>query len=93
MDIWFQIGHVYEQQKDVSSDFFRRCRRYNIALFSRGTPFQYESARDAWDRVLTEAPNHAKVLQQLGWLYHQSAAPFVNQEVAVQYLTRSLATG
>jgi glucose repression mediator protein len=54
---------------------------------------QYERAKDAWDRVLTEAPNHAKVLQQLGWLYHQSSAPFVNQDMAVQYLTRSLETG
>jgi len=70
-----------------------------LTLFSRTLPIkllpalQYERAKDAWDRVLTEAPNHAKVLQQLGWLYHQSSAPFVNQDMAVQYLTRSLETG
>jgi general transcriptional corepressor CYC8 len=72
-----------------------------LTPFSRTLPIklcgrymtQYERAKDAWDRVLTEAPNHAKVLQQLGWLYHQSSAPFVNQDMAVQYLTRSLETG
>lgn len=43
-------------------------------------------------RVLTEQPNHAKVLQQLGWLYHQTNAPFANQDQAVSYLTKSLET-
>ncbi|KAG8841102.1 hypothetical protein FRC20_005206, partial [Serendipita sp. 405] len=62
---------------------YKQLQRYNESL-------RYDSAKDAWDRVLSEAPKHAKVLQQLGWLYHQQAAPFVNQEMAVSYLTRSL---
>ncbi|KAF6765927.1 TPR-containing protein Mql1 [Ephemerocybe angulata] len=62
-DIWFQIGHVYEQQKD---------------------------SKDAYERVVLENPNHAKVLQQLGWLYHQDGSSFQNQDLAIQYLTKSL---
>src|SRR5438309_2039949 len=55
-DIWFQIGHVYEQQKD------------------------YDSARNAYQRVLDLNPNHPKVLQQLGWLYHQQSSTFNSQD-------------
>lgn len=66
VDIWFQIGHVYEQQKE------------------------FGLAKEAYERVLAENPSHAKVLQQLGWLYHQSNAGFENQEKAIQFLTKSL---
>lgn len=44
-------------------------------------------------RVLTHQPDHAKVLQQLGWLHHQPGAPFADQDKAVSYLTKSLETG
>lgn len=43
-------------------------------------------------RVLSHQPDHAKVLQQLGWLYHQPGAHFADQEKAVSYLTKSLET-
>jgi len=43
--------------------------------------------------VLTESPKHAKVLQQLGWLYHQPNTTFTNQDTAIEFLTRSLETG
>jgi cytochrome c-type biogenesis protein CcmH/NrfG len=66
VDIWFQTGHVYEQQKE------------------------YELAKEAYERVLSENPDHAKVLQQLGWLFHQQNTSFSNQPTAIQYLTRSL---
>ncbi|ESK98128.1 transcriptional corepressor [Moniliophthora roreri MCA 2997] len=65
-DIWFQIGHVYEQQKD------------------------HVRAKDAYERVVADNPGHAKVLQQLGWLYHQDGSSFQNQDLAIQYLTKSL---
>lgn len=54
---------------------------------------QFEDARDAYSRVLEHQPDHAKVLQQLGWLHHQPGAPFADQEKAVTYLTKSLETG
>ncbi|KAF8512175.1 hypothetical protein JB92DRAFT_337066 [Gautieria morchelliformis] len=66
VDIWFQMGHVFEQQKD------------------------YHRAKDAYERVVQDKPHHAKVLQQLGWLHHQPDAPFQNQDLAIQYLTKSL---
>lgn len=47
----------------------------------------------AYERVVADNPNHAKVLQQLGWLYHQDGSTFQNQETAVAYLTRSLEAG
>ncbi|KDR84740.1 hypothetical protein GALMADRAFT_233056 [Galerina marginata CBS 339.88] len=65
-DIWFQIGHVFEQQKN------------------------HLQAKDAYERVVEANPGHAKVLQQLGWLYHQDGSSFQNQELAIQYLTKSL---
>lgn len=40
--------------------------------------------------MLKDNPNHAKVLQQLGWLYHQPSASFSNSETAISYLTKSL---
>jgi len=43
--------------------------------------------------VLKDSPNHAKVLQQLGWLYHQGGASFANQDLAISYLTKSLEAG
>ncbi|KAK3830297.1 MAG: hypothetical protein J3R72DRAFT_516831 [Linnemannia gamsii] len=77
-DIWFQIDHVHEQQKEI-----RIFIDYNrIAA--------YTTAKDAYERVLAENPNHAKVLQQLGWLYHQKNAVFVNQDQAITFLTRSI---
>lgn len=51
---------------------------------------EYELAKEAYERVLSENPDHAKVLQQLGWLYHQQNTSFSNQGTAIQYLTRSL---
>ncbi|CAA7264679.1 unnamed protein product [Cyclocybe aegerita] len=65
-DIWFQIGHVFEQQKN------------------------HARAKDAYERVVDANPGHAKVLQQLGWLYHQDGSGFQNQDLAIQYLTKSL---
>ncbi|KAL1713919.1 hypothetical protein EV715DRAFT_257907 [Schizophyllum commune] len=65
-DIWFQIGHVHEQQKD------------------------FVQAKEAYERVVQDNPTHAKVLQQLGWLYHQDGSSFQNQDEAIHYLTKSL---
>jgi len=42
--------------------------------------------------VLKENPNHAKALQQLGWLYHHNSA-FGDQDVAIGFLMRSIDAG
>ena len=44
-------------------------------------------------RVLESDPNHAKVLQQLGWLHHQQSSGFDSQELAIEYLEKSVSSG
>lgn len=44
-------------------------------------------------RVLDSDPNHAKVLQQLGWLHHQQSNNFASQELAIEYLEKSVSAG
>ena len=51
------------------------------------------AAKESYERVLAENPAHAKVLQQLGGLYHRARAPFYNPDVSVQILTKSLESG
>jgi hypothetical protein len=43
--------------------------------------------------VLERDPNHAKVLQQLGWLHHQQSNSFSSQEQAIEYLEKSVSAG
>ena len=66
MDIWFQIGHVHEQQG------------------------AYDLAKEAYEHVLSENTDHAKVLQQLGALYMQPDSGFQNEEKALELLHLSL---
>jgi len=39
--------------------------------------------KDAYEHVVEVNPGHGKVLQQLGWLYHQDGSSFQNQELAI----------
>ncbi|KAF9984022.1 hypothetical protein BGZ75_004407 [Mortierella antarctica] len=102
-EIYFRLGIIYKgQQKYLQS---LECFRYILhtpprPLTEADIWFQighvheqqkeYTSAKEAYERVLTENPNHAKVLQQLGWLYHQQQASFMNQDLAIKFLTRSI---
>ncbi|GJJ70268.1 general transcriptional corepressor CYC8 [Entomortierella parvispora] len=102
-EIYFRLGIIYKgQQKYVQS---LECFRYILhapprPLTEADIWFQighvheqqkeYTSAKEAYERVLTDNPNHAKVLQQLGWLYHQQNASFMNQDLAIKFLTRSI---
>lgn len=54
---------------------------------------QYDAAKNAYMRVLDRDPNHAKVLQQLGWLHHQQSTSFSSQEQAIEYLEKSVNSG
>lgn len=47
----------------------------------------------AYKRVLERDQNHAKVLQQLGWLYHQASGSFSSQEQAIEFLEKSVNAG
>ncbi|KAH9938987.1 TPR-like protein [Epithele typhae] len=102
-EILFRLGIIYKQQQKYqeSLECFDRILRnppsplaHADIWFQIGHVFEQQRdhvrARDAYERVVQENPNHAKVLQQLGWLYHQDGSSFQNQELAIQYLTKSL---
>ncbi|KAL1920505.1 uncharacterized protein VTP21DRAFT_882 [Calcarisporiella thermophila] len=102
-EIYFRLGIIYKQQQKY--DLSLQCFRYILnspprplteidVWFQIGHVYEqqkeYTLAKEAYERVLQENPDHAKALQQLGWLYDQPGAAFANQEMAVNYLVRSL---
>ncbi|ODQ64266.1 hypothetical protein NADFUDRAFT_47515 [Nadsonia fulvescens var. elongata DSM 6958] len=102
-EIYFRLGIIYKQQGKYQQSL--DCFRYILSnppkpLTETDIWFQighvqeqhkeYVLAREAYERVLVDNPNHIKVLQQLGWLYHQQTSPFCNQDMAIEYLTKSL---
>ncbi|KAG0216105.1 hypothetical protein BGX28_006001 [Mortierella sp. GBA30] len=102
-EIYFRLGIIYKGQQKYAQSL--ECFRYILhtpprPLTEADIWFQighvheqqkeYTSAKEAYERVLVENPNHAKVLQQLGWLYHQQQASFMNQDLAIKFLTRSI---
>ncbi|KAF8323076.1 TPR-like protein [Clavulina sp. PMI_390] len=102
-EIYFRLGIIYKQQQkyEESLECFKRILRSppsplaSIDIwFQIGHVYEqtkdYVRAKEAYEHVLEDNPNHAKVLQQLGWLYHQPGTSFMSQEMAIQYLTRSL---
>ncbi|KAF7800323.1 hypothetical protein EIP86_011573 [Pleurotus ostreatoroseus] len=102
-EILFRLGIIYKQQGkyNESLECFDRILRnppnplaHADIWFQIGHVYEqqhdYLRAREAYERVVQDNPTHAKVLQQLGWLYHQDGSSFQNQELAIQYLTKSL---
>ncbi|KAJ3489389.1 hypothetical protein NLI96_g2166 [Meripilus lineatus] len=102
-EILFRLGIIYKQQGKYaeSLECFDRILRnppnplaYADIWFQIGHVYEQQRdhvrARDAYERVVRDNPGHAKVLQQLGWLYHQDGSSFQNQDLAIQYLTKSL---
>lgn len=102
-EILFRLGIIYKQQGKYqeSLECFDRILRNPLnplahadIWFQIGHVYEQQHdhvrAREAYERVVADNPGHAKVLQQLGWLYHQDGSSFQNQELAIQYLTKSL---
>ncbi|CAO3613567.1 unnamed protein product [Cunninghamella echinulata] len=102
-EIYFRLGIIYKQQQkyDLSLECFGHILSHppkpltEVDIwFQQGHVYEqqkeYEKAKEAYEKVLVENPDHSKVLQQLGWLYHQQNTTFTNQHLAIQYLTRSL---
>jgi len=54
---------------------------------------KYDNAKQAYMHVLEHEPAHAKVLQQLGWLHHQQSGDYKDQEKAIEFLEKSVASG
>ncbi|TFK38602.1 hypothetical protein BDQ12DRAFT_683044 [Crucibulum laeve] len=102
-EILFRLGIIYKQQGKYEESLacFDRILRnppsplaYGDIWFQIGHVYEnqhdYVRAKDAYERVAADNPMHAKVLQQLGWLYHQTGSSFQNQDLAIQHLTKSL---
>ncbi|KAM0756210.1 hypothetical protein T439DRAFT_351927 [Meredithblackwellia eburnea MCA 4105] len=102
-EIFFRLGIIYKQQRKSQQSL--ECFRYILSnpprplteidiWFQIGHVYEQQkdfvAAKESYDRVLAENPAHAKVLQQLGGLYHRVNAPFYNPDVSVQILTKSL---
>ncbi|KAF2749241.1 TPR-like protein [Sporormia fimetaria CBS 119925] len=54
---------------------------------------EYDQAAAAYNRVLQKDPKHAKVLQQLGYMYHTKSTDYHSQERAIEYLENSVHCG
>ncbi|KAH8424688.1 putative transcriptional corepressor Cyc8 [Aspergillus melleus] len=102
-EIYFRLGIIYKQQQKFNQSL--ECFKYIVTdpprpLTEEDIWFQighvheqqkdFESAQQAYRRVLDRDPNHAKVLQQLGWLYHQQSTSYASQENAIEYLEKSV---
>ncbi|KAJ1983445.1 glucose repression mediator protein [Dimargaris verticillata] len=102
-EIYFRLGIIYKSQGKYDKSL--SCYQYVLnnppkPLTEADVYFQighvhelskdYARARDAYERVLTESPGHAKVLQQLGWLYAQPNTGFTNPEHAISLMTKSI---
>jgi tetratricopeptide (TPR) repeat protein len=82
-EIYFRLGIIYKQQLkyDKSLECFRMIIQQPPRPLVQGDIWfqighmhelkkDFTHAKEAYERVLKDNPNHAKVLQQLGWLYH-----------------------
>lgn len=102
-EIYFRLGIIYKQQQKFSQSL--DCFKYIVndpprPLTEEDIWFQighvheqqkdFDNAQAAYRRVLERDPNHAKVLQQLGWLYHQQSNSYASQEKAIEYLEKSV---
>ncbi|KAL2015911.1 hypothetical protein VTK56DRAFT_4549 [Thermocarpiscus australiensis] len=103
-EIYFRLGIIYKQQQKYAQSL--ECFKFIVnspphPLTEEDIWFQighvheqqkdFESAKAAYHRVLDRDPNHAKVLQQLGWLHHTQSTHPSSQERAVEYLEKSVA--
>ncbi|KAK6535321.1 hypothetical protein TWF694_001785 [Orbilia ellipsospora] len=102
-EIYFRLGIIYKQQQKFqqSLDCFKfivqdppRPLTEEDIWFQIGHVHEqqkdFENAKKAYLRVLDRDPNHAKVLQQLGWLYHQRSGSYDSQEIAIEHLEKSV---
>lgn len=105
-EIHFRLGLINKQQVkyEESLEWFKSILRDPPKPLVRGDIYfqignvyeqmkEFSKAKEAYEIILKENSGHAKVLQHLGWLYHQQVDSDIglgNQEVAISYLMRSI---
>ncbi|ODV97339.1 hypothetical protein PACTADRAFT_26057, partial [Pachysolen tannophilus NRRL Y-2460] len=102
-EIYFRLGIIYKHQGKFSQAL--ECFKYILqnppapltqpdVWFQIGAILEqqrdFNGARDAYERVLQANPRHAKVLQQLGCLYSQQEASFLDLDTSLRFLAQSL---
>ncbi|ORY24425.1 TPR-like protein [Neocallimastix californiae] len=102
-EIYFRLGIIYKEQGDFGKSL--ECFKYILTSppsplteidiwFQIGRVYElqkkYPLAKEAFEKVKAVNPTHAKVLQHLGWLYHQPNTDFTNQDEAIRYLNASI---
>ncbi|KAG8531069.1 uncharacterized protein KY384_004426 [Bacidia gigantensis] len=97
-EIYFRLGIIYKQQQKYPSSLENPPRPLTEEdiWFQIGHVYEQqkdtEAAKNAYHRVLDRNAQHAKVLQQLGWLYHQESGLYQSQEKAIEYLEKSVSS-
>ncbi|PVU94127.1 hypothetical protein BB559_003094 [Furculomyces boomerangus] len=101
-EIYFRLGIIYKFQHRYKESLYNF--RYTLhnppkpltegdIWFQIGNVHElqkdYASAHSAYERVLSDDPNHPKALLQLGILYMKSETEFYNPEAASKYLTKA----
>merc|ERR1712137_948951 len=101
-EIYFRLGIIYKQQTKYRESL--ECFNSILnsppdpltqadIYFQIGHVYElqkdFTNAKQSYERVLQVNSKHAKVLQQLGWLYHHNPS-WGNQDIAISYLMRSI---
>ncbi|GMF82205.1 unnamed protein product [[Candida] boidinii] len=102
-EIYFRLGIIYKLQGKLSKAL--ECFNYILnnppapltqtdVWFQIGSVLEqnrdFNGAKEAYERVLTNNPNHATVLQHLGTLYSNEEAQFHDFDIALQLLRQSI---
>lgn len=102
-EVLFRLGRIYkhEGKYDKALECFSTLvdkapppLMQSDVMFQIGIVFelsgQAEKAKEMYEQVLEENPKRAKIITQLGWLYHQEDTPFHNVDTAIEFMKTSV---
>lgn len=102
-EVFYRLGVIYKNENKYQKalECFRHLQDAPPAplttadiLFQIGIVYEFQgeavNAKDMYERVLKESPKQAKIMTQLGWLYHQEGTPFHNVDTAIEHMKASV---